>query len=74
MEDIDTMKMRKLAPVDTLQSGDLIKAVSSQKAVPVQYCLNMKVGSVDLYMDKDFEGFYRPFPSDVLQNVSTGIV
>jgi hypothetical protein len=53
------MKMRKLAPVDTIQSGDFIKATSSQKVVPVQHCINMKVGSVDLYMDKDFEGFFR---------------
>jgi len=53
------MKMNKLNPVDTIQSGDFLKAKSSQKAVPVQYCVGHKVGSVDIYMDEDFEGFYR---------------
>lgn len=58
------MKMKKLSPVDIIQQGDLIKATTSQKAVPVQHCINMKVGSVDLYMDKDFEGFFRATKND----------
>jgi len=53
------MEMTKLKPVDTIRSSDFIKAKSAQKAVPVLYCAGLKVGSVDLYMDEDFEGFYR---------------
>lgn len=53
------MKMTKLKPVETIAPGDFIKARDSQKVVPVQYCMGFKVGDVDLYMDPDFEGFYR---------------
>jgi len=53
------MKMRKLKPVETITPADFIKAVTSQKAVPVSETAGFKVGSLELYMDPDFEGFYR---------------
>ena len=53
------MKMTKLMFDDIIQSGDLIKAKSSQKAVPVSYCFGFKVGAIDFYMEEEFDGFYR---------------
>jgi hypothetical protein len=53
------MKMRKLTPVETILPTDFIKASDSQKAVLVTETAGYKVGSVDLYMDSSFEGFYR---------------
>ena len=59
MEGIFTMEMTKLKAVATINPGDLIKARDSQKCVPVQHCIGLKVGEIDLFMDTDFEGFYR---------------
>lgn len=56
------MGMMKLKTVDHINPGDLIKARDLQKSyfVPVQHCIGFRVGDVDLYMDPEFEGFYRP--------------
>jgi len=54
------MKMKKLLPVDIIQPSDFIKLKSNSKAVPVSLCQGFKVGSIDLFMDVDFEGFFRP--------------
>lgn len=53
------MKMRKLKSTDTIQPTDFIKAKSSKKAVLVSETAGLKVGSIDIYMDPDFEGYYR---------------
>jgi hypothetical protein len=60
------MEMKKLFPVDTIMSTDFLKARSAQKAVPVQHCAGLKVGDIDLYMDDDFEGFFRGIGNDKL--------
>jgi hypothetical protein len=53
------MKMTKLKQSDKLTVGDFIKAFSSQKAVPISECAGFTVKDLDLFMDSDFEGFYR---------------
>lgn len=42
--------------------GDLIKFMSDGRmiGVPVMECIGMKIGEIVPYMDKEFDGFYRP--------------
>jgi hypothetical protein len=51
--------MRRLTSVDILREGDFIKAFTSQKAIPITETVGVKVGAIELFMEKDFEGFYR---------------
>ena len=59
MEEGAAMKMTKLNPIDCITPSDFIKSRDSQKVVPVTVSAGYKVGELDIYMDEDFEGFYR---------------